>query len=146
MGLNPGTGKKSARSKRLVDMSIQPEVEVYKPPPESSCELFTYGVPLDDEGVVRYHWVQHVYRGKIVHFKVSIQRRDHVMADWTEVYRIDTSHGTVHEHKFFPDGSQHRDELAPIPTTDPWDFVTGWYDRAMALCEDQWSVHLERWR
>lgn len=143
MGLN---AKTKGKTRGLADMTEAPTAEVYSPPPEHCCDVLTMPVLVDDDGTKRYYWVQHIYRGQVVHFSVEIHIRDHAMADWQTVYRIDTSHGTVHEHRFRKGGDTQRVELHQIPTSDAWEFVSEWFERALTMCNDEWSKQIERWQ
>lgn len=144
----PKPGKRTTQKqiRRSVDMSVPEKERLYCPPPNEACEQYHYPVPLDDAGLLRYVWVQHVYRGRVVHVSVEIQVRDHALADWEVTYRVDTSHGTVHEHRFSPNADPVREVIEKIPEEHPWEFVDAWYGRALQMCEDQWRVHVERWR
>lgn len=142
--MNPGSRRDSRR--RLVDMAVAPVVEEYKPPAEHLCEEHAMPIALDD--LVEICAVQQVYRGKIVHFSIEIKRRAHAMADPSVCYRIDTSHGEVHQHIYKPDGSERREVLEVIPTgkgADSWDFVDAWYERASEMCFNDVETHVERW-
>lgn len=143
----PKPGKQNAQklARQAADMTVVEEEWCYTPPPKEACEEHSYPVPLDDEGLIQYVWAQQVYRGKVVHFSVEIQVRAHAMADWDVAYRIDTSHGTVHDHRFSPSVDAVRTQIETIPRQDSWDFVDEWFSKAMKMCEDQWSVHVERW-
>lgn len=139
--------KSRGKTHRLANMDGTPKVEVYSPPPKARCLDWSMPVPLDDEGLLQYVWAQQVYRGKVVHFSVETQIRDHVLADWQPMYRIDTAHGTVHEHHFSRrDEESTRTVLAEIPLKDSWEFVDGWFVKALDMCDTNWNAHLERWR
>ncbi len=142
----PGKQNMQKIARRAVDMAVtEGPVALYEPPPEEACEKYHYPVPLDDDGLVRYVWAQWVYRGKVVRFSVEIQVRVHALADWDVAYRIDSKHGEIHEHRFSPSVEPVREVIETIPLQNSWEFVDDWYGRALQLCEDQWSVHAERW-
>lgn len=141
MGTNPGSKKKAER--RLVDMSSEPEC--YAPPPASECRVYNVPIDLDDDGRLRIHASNRVYKNKTVHFSVSIQLRQHSLADWQEVFRIDTTHGTVHQHRFRPDGTEDRNEIETIPVSGGHEVVAQWFKKARQRCHDEWQTHVRGW-
>ncbi|GAB3159226.1 hypothetical protein GCM10027059_05110 [Myceligenerans halotolerans] len=141
MGTNRNSAKRAER--RLADMSVTPPA--YQPPPEAECTPFTTPVDLDDDGRFRLHLAQLVHRNKIVHFSVSIQVREHSLADWQDAFRIDTSHGTVHHHRFWPDGREERQELETIPASGSQQVVQQWFKRATDLCQNSWPMYVKGW-
>ena len=143
--VKPGKQNAQKVSRRSADMSTRPDGRVYVPPPKEACEEYHYPVPIDDAGLVQFVWAQRAYRGHVVDFSIEIQVRDHAMADWQTAYRIDSSHGTIHEHRYSPTGEQ-RVEIEEIPLKDSWKFVDTWFTKAMEMCDDAWATHVERWR
>lgn len=147
-------GKQNAQKLRrqAADLAMPPSTWTYAPPPESQCTPHSYPVQLDDAGTIQYVYAFREYKGKAVHFSLELYIRDSPQDDWTVVYRIDTSHGTVHEHLFGPgdttDESEQlkREELATIPQEGPWEFVDGWVDKAIDLIDETWESHVRRWR
>lgn len=148
----PKPGKQNAQklARQAADMTIAPAEWVYEPPASHLCQELVYPVPLAE--LVQYIYAMRVYKGRTVHFSVEILVREHALGDWHVTYRIDTSHGTVHEHLFRPgqDDSEsdqlERNELAKIPKDGAWEFVDSWLSKALDMCETQWSDHVERWR
>lgn len=148
----PKPGKQNAQklARQAVDMAVPPPEWVYEPPPRHLCDEQVYPVPLAE--LVQYVYAMQVYKQRTVHFSVEVQVKDHALDDWHVVYRIDTAHGTVHEHRFrrgqAADETEQleRNELALIPREESWEFVDSWLPRALEMCEDDWSDHVERWR
>ncbi|MFC8732196.1 hypothetical protein ACFT5B_07040 [Luteimicrobium sp. NPDC057192] len=141
--------KNNARRARLraADLSVVPEAASYEPPPKHACEPVVTPVPLDDEGLVQFVYAQQIYRQYVVHFSIEIQCRGHALADWQTIYRIDTSHGTVHEHVFSASGEREiRQVIETIPTEDGWATVDRWFNRALDMCDDCWETQVERWK
>lgn len=141
MGQSAGARKKSER--RLAKMSDGTEAELYRSPPETVCDVQRYPVPFDDEGSARYYWVQWIYRKRVVHFSIEIQVRE--KDGWRTLYRIDTSHGTVHEHRYWTATGEDRRVIETIPIVGSWDFVSKWFEEAMEMCEEAWPDRIKEW-
>lgn len=152
--LVPKPGKQNAQKLRrqAADLAVPPTTWFYTPPPESECTPHNYPVHLDDAGTVQFVYAFLEYKGKAVHFSVELYVREFPHDDWSVVYRVDTSHGTVHEHLFRPGGANdeseqlERKELAPIPRDGAWEFVDGWLEKAIGSVDETWEAHVRRWR
>lgn len=142
----PSSSSRKKKERRLARMSEPAGEVLYLHPPEHVCTVLTCPVPLDDDGLVQQYWVQWLYKGKVVRFSIELQVREHSLADWVQIYRIDTCHGVVHEH-VFQDGDDkgERRRIVPIPLVDSWDFVTEWFDKAMERSADEWPDRLKEW-
>lgn len=92
------------------------------------------------------------YRGPLVaHWALT-------QVTWTsdgfrDVYRVDTDHGWIHEHRFHvtgpPGDSQgRRTDIERILTVQHKGFqqLAAAYDRHYDNCRDNWEGRLQRWR
>jgi hypothetical protein len=79
----------------------------YRPPAKHTCDPeLKIPIRMDDEGLpgqTRILVVQRIYHSQIVHYSIAHQWRATPDDDWRNVFRIDTSDGSVHSHQFRQD-------------------------------------------
>lgn len=134
--------EKTSRLGRLADMSIPPGDEVYSPPAEDRCEVFPTQVALEVDQELQI--VQWIYRGKIVHFSISQRTYCALCQAWHTIRRIDTAHGTVHEHQFRHGEDDSEQTYRTIPVADIPPNEAG-YDLVTDQFEVQWNRMTETW-
>lgn len=120
---------------------VEPE---YKCPPKSKCDV-TEGLPIDVAESVRIFSTTWLYKRRIVHFSLSLTCTKYGEPD--EVTRIDTTHGTVHQHLYrrgSPKGEERR-EIAKIPVDTGWEFVHDAYVEAYDRVLGRHTEWIARW-
>ncbi|GAA1744898.1 hypothetical protein GCM10009681_14790 [Luedemannella helvata] len=118
---------------------------MYKPPPEEEChcETFVFHPTGRENDPIKLHVRFMQYQGKIVDFSINqVFVLDGISHD---IARIDTAHGTIHRHQFFPRRQQVRTVITEIPVDDGWNVVDKGYDNALDVMQDEWDDNLRRW-
>lgn len=141
-------GRTRGRPKRgsLVDMGIYPNDECYQPPPAGDCE----SVPLPaidlDEGH-RIGFTRYYRKGTavLIYFGINQSVRVGETDDWSDVARIDCSHGTVHRHQFTQSGLNRQEVLEDLTVQRGEQTINRWYERASRIMLEEWQENLRRW-
>jgi hypothetical protein len=130
---------------RLIDRSIKPSRDVYKPPPFEWEDTYPIYLTGDHDGSDSIVVRMGMYRGKVVDF--SINQTTLVDGSPLDVARIDCCHGTIHRHQFHRDGTNVRDRavLCEIPPDSGWEVVDKHYQLCLDLMNDGWQDNLRRW-
>jgi hypothetical protein len=121
-------------------MTIRPPKPIrYVAPPHD--EEFDH--PRQPMSGVVIHKVRRYHQGCLVDFAVTLDHK--VYGEWHQIARIDTAHGTVHEHRYFPRGRRERTVLEWIDPHRAEKILERWYDRAAAMMDYRWQDYLEGW-
>jgi hypothetical protein len=125
---------------RLADMTIRPPKPVRHEAPPHDEEFDRPEEPTRD---VVIHRVRRYHRGHLVDFAVTLDRK--VDGEWRQIARIDSAHGNVHEHRFFPSGRKEKTVFEWIELRRRERTLERWYDRAAAMIDNGWPDYLEEW-
>ncbi len=138
-------GDRTAR--RLVDMTVYPEEQVYEPPPQVACERLVIPIDLTDE--LKLQTVQYIYRGLVVRFAIMLYYASGG-GSIAEVSRIDTCHGTVHRHRFKEEFDEELGDPQIIHRIlvdgSEWEVVNSHYDQQLDRMIDEAEEYFRRWR
>ena len=117
----------------------------YRPPPAHVCEVVEQLADLGT-GLDRLAMRQNVYKGRVVDFAFVVESRRDEADSWHPIYRIDCSHGEVHEH-LFPEADNDRRVIQVIPPGHhgSWDLVDSLADEMLDRVHDSWPELRRRW-
>jgi hypothetical protein len=109
-------GKRSRRLRTFTSARDEPR---WTQPARSSCTEYGGCSPLDAPISAQFCAFQWWYgeRHELVDFSYEIQVKRPSDEQWQVVYRADAKHGTIHEHRFWPNGQEDRIDLRSINAT-----------------------------
>lgn len=90
----------------------------YRPPNKTMCDDVELPIDMPAEGFPgqsRLFTAMRTHRGQVVHYAISQQWRANSSSEWRNVFRIDTSHGSIHKHRFKNDGTDTKELIETLP-------------------------------
>lgn len=119
----------------------------YRPPHPVMCteELGDFPWPTEGlPGLSRIHVALRYDKRGLVHYSISQQWRADNVSAWQNVFRIDTSDGSLHFHRFKRDGTDEKGLIQELPI-DGRDIVNGSYDESYTRVHNGMDERLRGW-
>lgn len=138
MGLNPGK-----RNRPLPDLGVYPSSECPEPTYGVPTEAFDLPFPLADG---HRAGLKTIYRkGTTVPLAFALWQIFFANGSWHEVFRIDSWHGTIHQHDFTRAGGNRVTILEPLPIEHAERVIEVWRERAEDVIMTGWEANVGRW-
>ncbi|WP_315503685.1 hypothetical protein [Actinomyces radicidentis] len=120
----------------------------YRPPPRHACDPPNeYAIELsdvDEPGEHRIFMREVVYKRRLVDYSIEHQVRETPDGDWLPVFRIDTSHGSIHWHQLHRDGTERKAVLTVLGRFDG-DILDGSWSSSYEEVLDKAEQHFRSW-
>lgn len=132
------------RVKRLRRFKAAKDTTPWNPPDRCDCTEYGGCTPLETYGITAQFCAFEWYDDKhqLVDFAFEIQVRRPIDSEWCTAYRADAKHGTVHEHRFWPDGKEKRKDLRTIDGPSDVELMS---DTLRTKVTKEYEPEIRRW-